>query len=262
MHMLTVDIGNSRIKWALFSGGLIKENGCLDYAADNIESQLDKARLPKSITSVVVSCVAGEKIKSQFKRWAGHNGFTSIEFAVTRDKQNGVVNSYQDPAKMGVDRWLAVLAAFDKGEALKDDLICVVDCGTAITIDVIGFSGKHLGGLIMPGYQTMIQSLVKNTENIKNENKVIFTPTQNSELASSTSDALVKGCSQIIVQGISGIISSYQKKTPAAIHCLVTGGDGEWVSPALTVDNVYDPFLVLKGLHLVSVNEMNNNEVL
>lgn len=253
--MLTIDIGNSRIKWALVEGGLIKENGCLDYNADNIETQLEKACLPKSVTSAAVSCVASEKIKSRFKKWADENGLTNVEFAVTRDKQNGVVNSYQNSAKMGVDRWLAMVAAFNKYEALKGDLICVIDCGTAITFDVLDFSGKHLGGLIMPGYQTMIQSLIKGTENIKNEKKVIYKPLQKPELASSTGDALVKGCSQIIVQGISGIIESYQKNTRTKLHCLVTGGDGEWVSSALTVDNEYDPFLVLKGLHLVSVNK-------
>lgn len=253
--MLTVDIGNSRIKWALFSGGLIKESGCLDYTAENIEAQLDSVCLPKSVSSVAVSCVAGEKIKSRFKTWADQNDLANIEFAVTRDKQHGVVNSYQDPAKMGVDRWLAMVAAYNKCKTLTGNLICVIDCGTAITFDVLDFGGKHQGGLIMPGYQTMIQSLIKNAENIKNNNKIVSPPQITSELACSTSDALVNGCSQIIVQGISGIVNGFQKKSSAKLHCLVTGGDAEWVSSALTVDHEYDPYLVLKGLYLVSVNE-------
>jgi len=253
--MLTVDIGNSRIKWALFSGGLIKEHGSLDYVLENIETQLDEICLPESVTSTVVSCVAGEKIKSQFKRWAGQNDLTNIKFSVTRDKQNGVVNSYHDPAKMGVDRWLAMVAAFNQCDSKNGDLICVIDCGTAVTFDVLDSSGKHQGGLIMPGYQTMIQSLIKGAENIKSEEKTVYNTPQNSGLASSTSEALVKGCSQIIVQGISGIINSYQNKSPAKLHCFVTGGDGEWVSSALTVDNIYAPFLVLQGLYTVSVNE-------
>ncbi|MCW8935951.1 MAG: type III pantothenate kinase [Gammaproteobacteria bacterium] len=253
--MLTVDIGNSRIKWALFSGGLIKENGCFDYTLENFEAQLDVAGLPDSATSLMVSCVAGEKIRSRFEQWVSQNILTSVEFAVTRSIQNGVVNSYQNPEKMGVDRWLAMLAAFNKCHAQKDELICVIDCGTAITFDALDSRGKHLGGLIMPGYQTMLQSLMKSAENIKHDKSAVYLEPKIAGLASSTNDALIMGCSQIILQGISGIINGYKNKSSAKLHCLVTGGDGRWVSSALTVDNVYDPYLVLQGLYIVSVKE-------
>jgi len=254
--MLAVDIGNSRVKWALFVDGLIKENGSSDYNHENFENKLDLICLPDTNMSVMVSCVAGDELKNRFEKWAGKTTYADIEFAITRNKQSGVVNSYLNPEKMGVDRWLAMMAAFREcGEILQGELICVIDCGTAITFDVLNANGEHQGGLIMPGYQVMIQSLVQGANNIKNEKIMNLEELEYTGLGNSTADALAKGCGQIIVQGITGIISSYQKESISKLRCLVTGGDGYWVSSALTIENVYDPFLVLKGLNIASTNQ-------
>ena len=255
MHMLAVDIGNSRIKWAIFLDGIIKENGSCDYNHDNFENQLDLFSVVISANSVIVSCVAGELLKNRFEKWANTNAYTSIEFAKTQNKQHGIVNAYLQPEKLGVDRWLAMVAAVRECDAIGDELICVIDCGTAITLDVLNASGEHQGGLIIPGYQTMIKALVQGAENIKNEKEIVFRESQMSGLGNNTADALARGSRQIIVQGISAIIGGYQKASSEKLHCFVTGGDAHWVSVALTIENIYDPFLVLKGLNLVSTKQ-------
>ena len=253
--MLAVDIGNSRIKWAIFHGDLIKDSGSSAYSHENFENELDSSCLPDSLDSVMVSCVAGESIKNRFEKWGHKKSYTSIDFAISHKRQNGIVNSYLQAEKMGVDRWLAMVAAFREYASNESELICVIDCGTAITLDVLSSDGEHKGGLIMPGYQVMIQSLVQGTENIKQEKKGVLEETKCTGLGNSTVDALVKGCGQIIVQGLSGIIDSYQKESAPGLCCILTGGDAQWVSAALAIENVHDPFLVLKGLNVVSKNQ-------
>ena len=250
--MLAVDIGNSRFKWALFHGDQIRNSGSSVYSYENFEDMLNSSCMPDSPENVMVSCVAGEGIKDQFVKWGRKKSYANIDFAVTYKKQNGVVNSYLQPEKMGVDRWLAMLAAFREYASNEIEFICVVDCGTAITLDVLRSDGLHQGGLIMPGYQVMIQSLVQGTENIQHEKKNVLEEAKYAGLGSSTADALVKGCGQIIVQGLSGIINSYQKDPASDLCCILTGGDAQWVSSELAIENIHDPFLVLKGLNIVS----------
>ena len=66
---------------------------------------------------------------------------------VRRDSACGLRNGYRDPAQLGVDRWLAMCAAWQQFPGS----LCVVDAGTAVTIDVVAADGAHSGGLILPG---------------------------------------------------------------------------------------------------------------
>ena len=256
--MLTIDIGNSRVKWALFERGAMQEYGSFVYKIDSLKKDLKKGNLPRSSETVEISCVAGQEFKKHFIRLLNENAFTNLKFAETRARQCGVVNSYEVPANMGVDRWLAMIEAFRLSDATEGEIICVVDCGTAITLDVISNSGQHLGGLIMPGYRTMINSLINDTGNIefseKNHNNF-----DGVGMASSTQDSISKGCGQLITGGLSFVIESYVKHCDMKMHCIVTGGDGEWVSKAIEYESCYNPFLVLQGLYTVST-ETDNRE--
>jgi len=267
--MIAVDIGNSRVKWALFNAGEIVEHGVFAYTKDAVkkdfELKLCEANLPKFASSIVVSCVAGADIKQRFIDWLKENNFTEWRFAETRSKQCAIVNAYKDPAKMGVDRWLAMIAAFDLCDAKNNELICVIDCGTAITLDILNAQGVHIGGLIMPGYQTMVQSLIKQTGNIESFEQIGFNHAQNSGLACSTQDAILKGCSQLVSGGVAGVLQRQLTEEITKVNCVVSGGDGQWLTDALTTDRQpremtgvtiqasdYRPFLVLQGLYLSS----------
>ena len=257
--MLTIDIGNSRVKWALLERGIMREHGSFSYKIDSLKKDLIKADLPRSTEVVEVSCVAGPEFKKHFISLMNKNAFTNLRFAETKANQRGVVNSYEVPENTGVDRWLAMIEAFRLSDAAEGEVVCVIDCGTAITLDVINNRGRHLGGLIMPGYRTMINSLVSGTGNIKfsekNHNDI-----DGAGMASSTQGSISKGCSQLITAGLSSIIDTYVKHCDIKVHCIVTGGDGEWVSKAIEYESCYNPFLVLQGLYTVST-ETDNREL-
>lgn len=251
--MLAIDVGNSRIKWAEFYKAEILRSGCFDYSAEDLQAALKRAKLPLGSAVVEVSCVALEAVKVQLIDFINSNNDSAANFAKTQVNQCGVSNSYEQVSKMGVDRWLAMIGAYRCLGSEKHGQVCVIDCGTAITLDLLGPEGRHKGGLIMPGYQTMRRSLVRGTGNIRQANEAGFIVPSVSGLASSTQDAVSQGCAQLMVGGLNDIIERYKVDAGGQLRCVVTGGDGAWVSQALACENVNDPFLVLRGLSVASL---------
>ena len=260
--MLAIDIGNSRIKWAVFADDEIQRSGVFDYDVVHLESAINNASLPveaqTETQTIAVSCVANADIENRVKQCLREKTNTPLQFAKTQSTQCGVSNSYAAPDNMGVDRWLAMIAAFNLYKIKKDEMLCVIDCGTAITFDVLNAQGVHAGGLIMPGYQTMVQSLLKETGNIQQAAGAgvaeLYAAMQ-SGLASSTKQAVSKGCAQLVAGGLSSLLNQQQKASALKLRCIITGGDGQWLSDALNYENTYHSFLVLQGLNFIATSE-------
>lgn len=258
--MLAIDIGNSRIKWAIFNVSDVQSYAVREYTAENFSAVLNEFELPDKTCAVMVSLVARGALRALLTEWLLAKGFGDVRFARTHNEQCGIVNSYAAPENMGVDRWLAVIAAFEFARKKSSKAVCVIDCGTAITVDVVSAQGAHLGGLILPGYRTMLRSLVDAADNIKDHALFKGVPTGLGGglvggLGVDTPEAIVQGCTQQIVFGLSGVVAHQKKVLSADIACFVTGGDGEWVSALLSaslgVENKYYPHLVLQGLYEV-----------
>lgn len=151
---LLVDIGNSRIKWVLGSAaGFIARGVAPHDAAPGPGALLDPAYRP---TEIRVANVAGREsgagVVATLHR---HYGIAPV-LALSAASGAGVRSGYRDPGQLGVDRWLAVCAAFHRYRSA----LCVVDAGTATTIDNINAAGEHLGGLILPGVALMRSALL------------------------------------------------------------------------------------------------------
>ena len=145
---------------------------------------------------------------------------------------------------MGVDRWLAVLAAY--GEWQQACLI--VDCGSAVTVDMVDNDGRHRGGYIAPGIQLMRRALFRDTDAVK---VAALTPGSQVDPADNTADAVNRGLLLMVV----GLVTEAHRwlmtecKTPVAV--VVTGGDGEPVGAMLaSIEAHIRPDLVLDGLAL------------
>jgi len=259
--MLAVDIGNSRLKWAVFCGEKIQHYGVFAYNENNFEAVLNESGLAGLLKQVHVSCVANEKIKAVFIHWLQRHACTDFEFAATAIQQCGVLNSYSDPAKMGVDRWMAMIAAYQLHKSGKQSAICIIDCGTAITFDVLNGKGSHVGGLIMPGYQTMTTSLGLTTGNIQATESSELNAALNIGLGVSTSEGVSKGCAQIISGGVMSIMAEVADSINEKMDYVLTGGDGEWLAELIQQKVImevkqqvkFEPFLVLQGLYCSSL---------
>lgn len=151
---LLVDAGNSRVKWAVAGpGGFVATGEATAGDGEVPAALLDLSPPPDEIR---LANVAGA---GPGRRLAGHLGERygrAPVFARSAAAGAGVRNGYRDPAQLGVDRWLAVCAAHVR----HPGPLCVVDAGTATTVDLVHRDGSHQGGLILPGLALMESALL------------------------------------------------------------------------------------------------------
>ena len=154
---LLIDLGNSRLKWGLGQGRHIQEGASIALEHECFSEWLlnswSKIEIPELIAiSSVSSTSLEQKICLMAKRiWPS----IEVIMAQTRAVACGVQNAYRRPGQLGIDRWLCLLAL----RQYHPLPACVIDCGTAITVDMLDAGGIHLGGLITPGLTLMKKSL-------------------------------------------------------------------------------------------------------
>lgn len=238
--ILLVDIGNTRLKWAQSDRTRLFDYGYVTYSADSIHNDLidcwGRLVLPERI---IVSNVAGPIIKRAVSKWILEKWSRRAEFITAEHKACGVTSAYSDPATLGADRWASLIATHAK----FNESACIVDCGTATTIDVLTANGEHLGGLILPGVTLMRRLLTENTSEIGGA-----TSGGTSLLTQTTEDAVAAG-SLYATAGVVDKVMSYAKATQGTpVECVLTGGDAELVRPLLIQSCAYEPDLVLQGL--------------
>jgi type III pantothenate kinase len=238
---LELDVGNTRIKWRVRSRDLIISAGSdlkLDvFTLDPLPSWLGQ------VVDVWVSSVHQEQ-----NQWLTQR-FPSAQFARTQQVECGLKNSYADPSSMGVDRWLAMLAAWSSQPANQSGTESatqhiVIDAGTAITLDIIDESGQHVGGYICPGFNMMKSTLLGGTDKVLANNEW--------SVGRSPGDA-TQFC---VDHGIQDMVSSWverhcQSRPDAKIW--VSGGDGVMLTRLLSNQYTYNSDLVLDGL-IISFN--------
>ena len=238
---LLIDIGNTRLKWGRGNLGCIEigkpiRHGCSDLKPELIAAWRDISPVPRRLA---ISCVSSEPVLAAvkavaFELWPGVEWIRVKSLA----SAGGVINGYQYPEKLGVDRWLCLLAV----RRLWPEPVCIVDCGTAITVDVMAANGRHLGGLISPGLTVMKQSLSKDTADLPFSDRVFPVG-----LADTTEAAIYSGTLYAAV----GLINTVLRQQSETLKLILTGGDAEIIAGHLDNDSIIAPDLVLQGLAFV-----------
>ena len=156
---ILVDAGNTSIKWQLRDGGEAVADGQGDLSAlrDWVAALDDSEQY-----AVAVSCVKNDTYAHEIGRAFESLGSATLHFAKSSATFAGVRNAYDEPERLGVDRWLALLAVKARGQ----NSAVIIDVGTACTIDVLE-NGQHLGGYIFPGMALARNALVANTDRIR-----------------------------------------------------------------------------------------------
>lgn len=223
---LLLDIGNTREKAALVKNG--KVTALPQLAPENL------ATLP--IKAVYFACVASQEKVAVIKQLLGldHLPWRQVYSAA---QAYGVVNSYQQPQTLGVDRWLAMLGAQLLYTAKN---VLIVDTGTAVTADWLNQDGQHGGGWIIPGLKMQQQAVVKNTAKVFNSEMF----NGRLEPGTDTVTGLQNGC----LAAVLGAIRQAWQQTPCD-KLLLTGGDSKFLKPYLTdLPLVVEPLLIFHGL--------------
>lgn len=241
---LLVDIGNTRIKSAVWDDGVVRP---LDVLVHRGEVRTALIRLieglPSGTEQILVAAVAGKEVLEELKDAMAVNSSVEVLFARTQKEFRGLVNSYSDPRRMGVDRWLAMIGAASREECP----LCVVDCGSAITIDVVSRDRMHKGGYIVPGLKMAEQSLLSKTEDIIVNTSVSFKALS---WGTSTEQAVQMGVLVMAVDFIRSSVNRITEQEGIAPKLFLTGGDAEVVCQHLDVESIHSPLLVLEGLAL------------
>ncbi|MDH5409039.1 MAG: type III pantothenate kinase [Gammaproteobacteria bacterium] len=246
MNLLLIDIGNTRIKWASLNEAAFQFGGYVPASQKGVESLQQFSFTETGPDRVIAANVAGTDIANKLSQLIEQNWGIQLELLSTTRQACGVTNAYEQEAQLGIDRWAAMLAAFKQ----TTGAVCVVSCGTATTIDVIDESGKHLGGLILPGITMMQQVIVNNTVGIKHFDQLASLP-DNLTLGQSTETCLAQGTVRAVVATIEHVMNQMDKDN-VKINLLLTGGDGDEVQKHLSMKSEYDAHLVLKGLGLLA----------
>jgi len=243
---LLIDIGNTRIKWALqneedwVSGTpLIRGDKAFKDIARPGWKELETPE------RVIVSNVAGTEFEKSVRTWVKRRWKILPEFLHSQAEQCGVTNAYSKPEKLGNDRWAALIAA----HALCRGPAVILSCGTAITIDALAADGRHLGGLITPGIDLMISSVCAKATDVSIEDG---DSAEIALLASSTESAVLGGSLYAAVSLLDRVSADLNGELDGRVTVLLTGGDADRLMPLLACKSRYEPELVLKGLSVFS----------
>lgn len=239
--MLLVDIGNTRLKWRLHKLDAndqpipaVQQRGSIPIKELSV-SALTQI-LPANAQSLWFASVAGEDTNSLLRTWAANHQLTYLQ-AHTRQHWQDLTNAYADVTRMGVDRWLAMVAV----RQLNQVAVCVIDCGSATTVDFIAANGQHEGGYIIPGQRLMVQSLLLDTAQVdfvEQENKL-----QEGVYGTNTAGAVMQGSKRMHQTGVGAIA---EQALQAGYKVYATGGDGKFLAQNQTINYIDE--LVLDGL--------------
>ena len=246
MNVLAIDVGNTRLKWALYDRPH-PDAALLAHGAEfleNIEtlSEGPWAELPapeKMLGCIVAGDAVKRRVQEQMELW----DFTP-QWVVASAAEAGMVNGYDHPARLGSDRWVAMVGARQRmlAKGQKRPLV-VVMVGTAVTVEAIDENGRFLGGLILPGHGIMLRALESGTAGL-------HVPTgEVRPFPTNTSDALTSGGTYAIAGACERMVQHLREHTGMEPLCVMTGGAGWMMAPSMSrqfelVDNlIFDGLL-------------------
>lgn len=240
-QMLLLDWGNTRLKWGELAEGDMRPGGAVAHE-DNVRAALGEISV--SPDAVWIGSVGGASLDKALRqaiveRWPE----ASVHFARTEARAHGVVCAYDDPSAMGVDRWLAMIAA----RSLVDGAFTVLDAGSAVTLDAVDTDGQHLGGLIVPGAGMARRLLRERTGRVR-----VSGESQRTWWADNTRDAVDSGVRLAAV----ALAERFHEQTARRLRreptMVLTGGDAPAMMDLLSVPCDHVPELVLQGLAIVA----------
>lgn len=249
--ILLVDVGNTSLKWAWLGEEGKGENQTVPYVKLGIQqaakvqwSQLERPG------KVYISSVAAADTNTALCDWVEEQWRIEPIFVKASASALGVVNAYQKPEQLGVDRWLALIGAHREIPG-RDCL--VVDCGTAVTIDGVTREGEHLGGIILPGFGLMRDALRRQTAipwpDMTHEAPPLFTY--------NTGEAISGGGLHAVAALVEKMARQLQERAGESPAVVLVGSDAQYLQKLLPQAAELRPDLVMQGLALLIQDSSN-----
>ncbi len=235
-NCLQLDVGNSGAKWRLMSDDTVISRGI--YRAGDEGSQTSLLNCCDDLQHLWISSVAAPVAEQALSVLLSQRWGLLPWFARTEAHTGSLRNSYIDPSRMGIDRWLAMLGARER----EQGRMYVVDAGSALTIDLVSALGQHEGGYIIPGSALMERALLLDTHRVRFDEQVDYALTP----GRSTAEAVRHGIA--LAQAGAVALALDQAPDNEAVSLFFCGGSGEVLMQLLQRGGQWAPDLVFEGL--------------
>lgn len=263
MTFLAIDIGNTRLKWAVYEAArpdaaLIAQGA---EFLENIERLAEGSWSALQAPTHMLGCVVAasttrQRVMEQIDQLPGWDVRT--HWVVPGTAEAGVSNSYDTPLRLGADRWVAMIGArhhvlrrLRNGQMPPPILVVLV--GTAVTVEAIDADGRFLGGLILPGHGVMLRALENGTAGLHvPSGKVEIFPTN-------TSDALTSGGTYAIAGAVERMYQHLLQATGQNPVCIMAGGAGWKMAPYMTRPFELVEHLIFEGLLVLAEQRWGQN---
>ena len=245
MNLLAIDVGNTRLKWTLYDRPAADAQ-VLAHGVEFLE-QLDRlaegawAKLPepdRMLGCIVAGQAVKYRVQEQMELWN-----VEPRWVVASEAEAGLTNGYDYPARLGADRWVAMIGAHH--HMLRHGPprpLLLVMVGTAVTVEAIDQHGRFLGGLILPGHGVMLRALESGTAGL-------HVPTgEVREFPTNTSDALTSGGTYAIAGAVERMVQHVRAHCGGEPACVMTGGAGWKMAPSMSVQFELVDSLIFDGL--------------
>ena len=246
MTFLAIDIGNTRLKWALYeapepNARLVMQGAefleHIDHLAEGVWESLPRP------TRMMGCTVAADALKRRAEAQMEELWDLEPQWVVAGPIEAGLTNGYDHPSRLGADRWVAMIGAWHRMRARGvTGPMVVVMVGTAVTVEAVDAQGRFLGGLILPGHGIMLRALESGTAGL-------HVPTgEVCEFPTNTSDALTSGGTYAIAGAVERMIQHVRQHCGAEPTCFMTGGAGWKMAPSMSVPFELVDSLIFDGL--------------
>jgi type III pantothenate kinase len=248
MSILLVDIGNTRVKWALLRGARLSRGSAIAHQGRPAAMAALLRRAPKAVERVVAVSVAGRRLDQALDRATRQRFGLRVEFVASTRRAGGVTNGYREVWRLGADRWVGAIGAH---ALARGGPVLYAMVGTALTIDLVSKS-RHRGGAIIPGAPTMVASLLSGTNGIRRRAQGLRAHELNDKgrrlFADNTASALAVGAQFAAAAFIDRAYHEAMRALGVRPLLLLSGGGASALRRHLKSPLRVVPDLVLRGL--------------
>ena len=244
---LLLDVGNTRIKWVLADDNE-DFTACGRFESDVRAwpegfSVLQTTVPDTAVQGIAVASVIGSELDALLCEHLKAVSDVPPWFAQVQAQSCGLRCAYEDHRQLGIDRWLVSIAAWQTFR----QAVCVIDYGSAVSLDVVDADGRHLGGYVVPGLGMMKRALSRDTARIFSHSSIIADRHPGTDTAACVSN----GCLGALAGFSEYLLRQVQENLGSVPCCVVTGGDAEQILSAVNFSFQRDEHLLFKGLQLL-----------
>ena len=248
--LLAIDVGNTNMVFGLYAeeefiGSFrISTNG--ERTSDELGMMILQyysflGRRPEDTSAVIIASVVPPVMYTLIN--AIRKYLCLQPKCVGRDVDAGILNRYNNPREVGVDRLVNAVSAVDKFGAP----LIIVDMGTAITFDAIDSDGAYLGGAILPGIKIAMEALFQKAAKLP---RIDIAPSAHA-IGKTTVESMQSGAVRGYVGALTGIILDMKKEMEGDVHVIATGGMGRMMAQHCPLIDEVDANLTLEGLRMI-----------